>query len=47
MRDILGEREGVQVVGDRFVFPSEVLFAPGLGDARPRGPGAGGAGRRR
>ena len=29
MRDILGEREGVQVVGDRFVFPSEVLFAPG------------------
>jgi chemotaxis protein MotB len=29
MRDILGERAGVQVVGDRFVFPSEVLFAPG------------------
>lgn len=29
MRAILGEREGVQVVGDRFVFPSEVLFAPG------------------
>ncbi|MFT3973582.1 MAG: peptidoglycan -binding protein [Amaricoccus sp.] len=29
MRKILGEREGVQVVGDRFVFPSEVLFAPG------------------
>ena len=29
MREILGEREGVQVVGDRFVFPSEVLFAPG------------------
>lgn len=29
MRTILGEREGVQVVGDRFVFPSEVLFAPG------------------
>jgi chemotaxis protein MotB len=29
MRQILGEREGVQVVGDRFVFPSEVLFAPG------------------
>lgn len=29
MRQILGSREGVQVVGDRFVFPSEVLFAPG------------------
>ncbi len=29
MRAILGEREGVKVVGDRFVFPSEVLFAPG------------------
>ncbi len=29
MRAILGEREGVQVVGDRFVFPSEVLFQPG------------------
>lgn len=29
MRDILGAREGVEVVGDRFVFPSEVLFAPG------------------
>ena len=35
VRQILGEREGVQVVGDRFVFSSEVLFAPGsavLGD---------------
>src|SRR5690606_10622221 len=29
MSQILGEREGVQVAGDRFVFPSEVLFAPG------------------
>ena len=29
MRDILGSQEGVEVVGDRFVFPSEVLFAPG------------------
>lgn len=29
MQAILGAREGVQVVGDRFVFPSEVLFAPG------------------
>jgi chemotaxis protein MotB len=29
MQDILGAREGVQVVGDRFVFSSEVLFPPG------------------
>ena len=27
--EILSGREGVQVVGDRFVFQSEVLFAPG------------------
>lgn len=37
MREILGEREGVQVVGDRFVFPSEVLFAPGSADLGPGG----------
>jgi chemotaxis protein MotB len=37
MRDILGEREGVQVVGDRFVFPSEVLFAPGSAVLEPEG----------
>ena len=37
MRDILGEREGVQVVGDRFVFPSEVLFAPGSATLGPEG----------
>ncbi len=29
LRDILAERDGVQVVGDRFVFSSEVLFEPG------------------
>jgi chemotaxis protein MotB len=29
LRELLGEREGVQIVGDRFVFSSEVLFAPG------------------
>ena len=46
MREILGEREGVQVVGDRFVFPSEVLFAPGSATLGPGGAGAGGAGRR-
>ena len=37
MREILGEREGVQVVGDRFVFPSEVLFAPGSATLGPAG----------
>lgn len=37
MRQILGEREGVQVVGDRFVFPSEVLFAPGSATLNPAG----------
>ena len=29
VREVLSGREGVQVVGDRFVFSSEVLFAPG------------------
>lgn len=29
LRDILGTRPGIQVVGDRFVFQSEVLFASG------------------
>ncbi len=29
LREVLGRREGVQVVGDRFVFQSEVLFATG------------------
>ena len=37
MAAILGEREGVQVVGDRFVFPSEVLFAPGSATLNPAG----------
>ncbi|MCK4860527.1 MAG: peptidoglycan -binding protein [Rhodobacteraceae bacterium] len=29
VREVLSGRDGVQVVGDRFVFSSEVLFAPG------------------
>ncbi|NCQ23136.1 MAG: flagellar motor protein [Rhodobacteraceae bacterium CG17_big_fil_post_rev_8_21_14_2_50_63_15] len=29
LRDLLGRQEGVRIVGDRFVFSSEVLFAPG------------------
>lgn len=29
LRDVLGNREGVRIVGDRFVFSSEVLFTAG------------------
>lgn len=29
LREILGERTGIRIVGDRFVFQSEVLFASG------------------
>jgi chemotaxis protein MotB len=35
LREVLGDRPDIRVVGDRFVFQSEVLFAPGsaeLGD---------------
>jgi chemotaxis protein MotB len=32
LRDILGNRSDIRVVGDRFVFQSEVLFAPGSAD---------------
>jgi len=32
LRDILGDRADIRVVGDRFVFQSEVLFAPGSAD---------------
>ena len=32
VREVLSGRDGVQVVGDRFVFSSEVLFAPGSAD---------------
>ncbi|MDA1101181.1 MAG: peptidoglycan -binding protein [Proteobacteria bacterium] len=29
LREVLGERRGIRIVGDRFVFQSEVLFASG------------------
>ncbi len=32
MRDVLAGQEGVQIVGDRFVFSSEVLFESGSAD---------------
>lgn len=37
LRRILGEREDVRVVGDRFVLQSEVLFGSGEADLRPSG----------
>jgi chemotaxis protein MotB len=32
LHDILGNRPDIRIVGDRFVFQSEVLFAPGSAD---------------
>ncbi|MFN3891609.1 MAG: peptidoglycan -binding protein [Beijerinckiaceae bacterium] len=37
LRDILGARPGVRVVGDRFVFESEVLFDTGRADLNNAG----------
>ncbi len=37
LRDVLGAQEGVRIVGDRFVFSSEVLFAPGEAQLSPAG----------
>lgn len=39
LRDLLGQQEGVRIVGDRFVFSSEVLFAPGEARLSPAGAG--------
>ncbi len=35
LREILGDRKDVRVVGDRFVFQSEVLFDSGSADIKP------------
>jgi len=35
LRDVLGDRPDIRVVGDRFVFQSEVLFPPGSADLSP------------
>jgi chemotaxis protein MotB len=32
LREVLGEHPDIRIVGDRFVFPSEVLFATGSAD---------------
>ena len=37
LRQVLGDREGVQIVGDRFVFSSEVLFESASATLAPAG----------
>jgi chemotaxis protein MotB len=37
LRDVLGEREDIRIVGDRFVFQSELLFASGSASLGPSG----------
>jgi len=37
LRDLLGSQKGVRIVGDRFVFQSEVLFAKGSADMAEAG----------
>ncbi len=37
LRQVLGNREGVQIVGDRFVFSSEVLFESARAELQPEG----------
>ena len=39
LRDVIGAQDGVRIVGDRFVFSSEVLFAQGQADLSPAGRG--------
>jgi chemotaxis protein MotB len=37
LRDVLGDRQDIRIVGDRFVFQSEVLFASGEAELGPGG----------
>ncbi|MGH1356288.1 MAG: peptidoglycan -binding protein [Thalassovita sp.] len=37
LREVLGAQEGIRIVGDRFVFSSEVLFQPGSADLSREG----------
>lgn len=37
LRDLLGDRADVRIVGDRFVFQSEVLFPPASAELSPAG----------
>jgi chemotaxis protein MotB len=37
LRELLGDRQDIRVVGDRFVFQSEVLFPSGSAELEPEG----------
>ncbi|MGF0539320.1 peptidoglycan -binding protein [Agrobacterium sp. ES01] len=37
LREILSDRQNIRIVGDRFVFQSEVLFSSGASDINPAG----------
>lgn len=37
LRDVLGDHPDIQIVGDRFIFQSEVLFESGSADIGPNG----------
>ncbi|MCB8840745.1 peptidoglycan -binding protein [Aurantimonas sp. VKM B-3413] len=37
LREILADRQNIRVVGDRFVFQSEILFPSGAADLQPAG----------
>jgi len=37
LREILSDRENIRIVGDRFVFQSEVLFSSGAAELNPAG----------
>jgi chemotaxis protein MotB len=37
LRDVLGDRKDIRIVGDRFVFQSELLFASGEAELGPAG----------
>lgn len=39
LRQILGNRQDMRIVGDRFVLQSEVLFAPGKAELKPEAAG--------
>ena len=47
LREILGDRPDIRIVGDRFVFQSEVLFATGSDEVNEQGPGRARQARRR
>ena len=46
LRQVLGERDDIRIVGDRFVFQSEVLFRTAAAELESRGPRSAGPVRR-